>query len=145
MAKTTQVELTPKQAEVLRGLNAGKHPQEIAKAMGISVNGVYQHKNRLVKLGAELPATKPRPSGRKLATKPRRSLLTESSPALPEPAEVQVAAPEQTLEDRVKQELGEVSDRITSINAAVKSLDEEREALEKRKNTLDNVTTALVA
>jgi predicted transcriptional regulator len=59
VAKT---EVSDRQKPVLEGIEAGKKPADIAKEMGISVNGVHGHIRRLRAAGA-LPKAKARANG----------------------------------------------------------------------------------
>lgn len=67
--------LTSKQKKVVTALEAGKSPKDIAKSMGISVNGVHGHIRRLRKIGA-LPqptGSRSRAGTRRATTRGRRA------------------------------------------------------------------------
>lgn len=68
-------EVTKRQQVVLDGLAAKKTPDEIAKQMGISVNGVYGHIRRLKKAGLLSANGKKRgrPRGSARKSRPRAS------------------------------------------------------------------------
>lgn len=66
--------LTPKQSAVLKKLNAGDHPNKIAKSMGITRSGVYQHVAGIRKAGIAVPNARSKGAGKKSVGRPRGSL-----------------------------------------------------------------------
>lgn len=64
--------LSPKQATVLKALEAGKTPEQIAGQMKISVNGVYGHMRRIEAHGVDLSKYRRSPNGSSGNTPRRR-------------------------------------------------------------------------
>jgi hypothetical protein len=67
--------LTDRARDVAERLKAGEAPGAIAKALGMGVNGVYQHRRRLIEKGFKFPK-----SGRGKRTKATAASAAAQSP-----------------------------------------------------------------
>lgn len=82
---TTAVKLTPKQQQVIDGLDRGEAPPAIAKKMRISASGVYGHIRNIRKLGVVIPGESLGTNGDGPADPPAPPLVGDSSGAAAQP------------------------------------------------------------
>lgn len=68
MAAPSMDSLTDRQRDVAERLLRGESPGEIAKALGMGQNGVYQHRRRLTEKGFRFPKSNGGRGGRPKAT-----------------------------------------------------------------------------
>jgi hypothetical protein len=162
MAKPKINGLTHKQREVLAYLHGGVHPTEIAKKLGISRNGVYQHMRRIreaglayptpknlagrpksaAKAGPKKPVGRPKGSGKKPVGRPKGSghpVLHVVDPVTSSPGS------ESSIEDSIKAELETCLNRVTDIEGALEVLNEEKETLFSRVKKLKVASEALAS
>jgi hypothetical protein len=116
MAAPSMDSLTARQRDVAERLSRGEHPSEIAKALGMGQNGVYQHRRRLTEKGFEFP----KPSRLRVGRPPKATTQPEGPKVVTNGNLVHL------LGD-TKADLGK---RIETITDAEKANAEERERIE---------------
>lgn len=117
MAAPSMDSLTARQRDVAERLLRGENPSEIAKALGMGANGVYQHRRRLTEKGFKFPRTGGKRSKATVARKP-------AAAATPK---VVTNGHLVHLLDDTKQDLGK---RIEEINSAEAANLSERERIQ---------------
>lgn len=161
MARSSSEEkLTPKQAEVLVALRAGAHPTEIAKELGISTNGVYQHMKRIREAKISFPEPKrnspgrPKSAGTKKRGRPPKQRAERigvigngggghEADGQAEWDGEQPARPTVSIEDEIAHEIKSGEERLMVIEASLNSLGKEKEELIARKEKLAKAGEAL--
>lgn len=122
----TDIALTSRQRLVLEGLQRGDTPQEIAKRLKITPNGVYQHRHRLEAKGA--------------LTKRRKTKVRTSNGRLRKPSKSSVKAgldartslEEKAAKTLVEETKGELSARDKRYEESLLVRAQEQEAIEKQ-------------
>lgn len=107
--------LSPKQKSVLKKLEGGKKPPEIAKTMKISVNGVYGHMRRIEAAGVDLSRFRASNGSRKKPTRKRGAPDANSNGH--SPGVVRFLKTLDDEESALKDEARDLEETITSANA----------------------------
>jgi hypothetical protein len=132
-ATTSDLDLTPKQAQVFEGLQDGLTPPQIAKRMKISPNGVYGHIARIRDAGIKLPESAGKPTRRdgvgaaKAAVTRRKRAARSSNGSSPVLVE---------LSKGIGGLIEKADDRMAEIDKEMDSIDAERNTLDSRKKAL---------
>lgn len=145
--------LTERQQEIQDHLRQGKSAREIAQALGISENAVYQHRRRMRQGGADTGST--RTQSRKASSGGRQSTGTKSDGGdngdskAPAAQPVKVVTPERALRDEKNDLERQVKEFDGEVTAAEKALEQARSrrdnGVAKISERLANVSAALNA
>lgn len=133
---TDKPKLAKKQKRVLDLLTKGKSPGQVAKAMKISVNGVYGHMRRIEAKGYTVPR-----SGTPSPTRKRAKASTNGSGPVAQ-IDAGIAKLIEQAEDRAKKikvESDEIRDEQKTLDARLAGLGTEHEALLARRKALTSV------
>lgn len=125
---TDKKKLAPKQKRVLDLLNKGKSPTETAKALGISVNGIYGHMRRIEAKGYAVPRST---NGRSASRKTRTKASPNGSGPI-DKIDSGIARLIEQAEDRAK----EIEVEAMATNERLVALTAEAEELAKRRKAL---------
>jgi DNA-binding CsgD family transcriptional regulator len=137
---TDRPKLAKKQKRVLDLLVRGKTPTQAAKAMKISVNGIYGHMRRIEEKGYEVPRS--RSTAKKAVATPkkpkRRTAPTNSSGPVSQ-IDTEIAKLEVTIRERQKEigrETLEIKRQTEALHERTDALLAETDALGQRQNAL---------
>lgn len=130
--------LSKKQAKVLKALEKGKTPAQVATSMKINVNGVYQHMRRLEEKGYDVPRV-----GRGNTT--RRAAPEKD--AIDEQVAPKVESNGHDARDLVRKGIVEViqiaSDREKSLEVEITELHAKKVDLEQQVERIEDELTKL--
>lgn len=126
--------LTPRQKQLQELLDKGKTPREIAKALKITENAVYQQLRRM-RGSQDAPAKAKNGSARKSTTKSKqrsrsRSRSRPAAQASPEPRSM---TPLQAIRHRRGEIEGKLSDNQRTLEQATAALNKAQEAYDEAK------------
>lgn len=152
MAEPSMDSLTDRQRDVAERLLRGESPGEIAKALGMGQNGVYQHRRRLTEKGFKFPKSNGGQAGRPKATaaKPDKPqvvtngnlvhLLGDTKEDLGKRIETITAAEKANLEERQR-----IQDEVKQREERLEELKREDESLIATRGALDTAREAIPA
>jgi hypothetical protein len=146
-----KAKLTPKQQRVHDLLVAGKDAEEAAKVMGISVNGIYQHKRRIEEAGYKIGGLGSRRGRRSPRARTGQAITSRPKADAPKRSGIKGeptlldARPDDALsvEDHVSRELATVTGRIAHVEGRVEALTFEISELAERRQRLEDASLAL--
>lgn len=132
--------LSKKQAKVLKALEKGKTPAQVATSMKINVNGVYQHMRRLEEKGYDVPRVGRGNTTRRAA--PEKDAIDELLAAAPK-----VESNGHDARDLVRKGIVEViqiaSDREKSLEVEITELHAKKVDLEQQVERIEDELTKL--
>lgn len=135
MAPPTTEELTERQREVLDMFKEGLPTAEIAKRLGVSDNGVYQHKRRLVERGF-LPKTRKNGRGRRR----QRATSADGAQARPKASIFEkIVGEAHRGVQAINSEMERLDSRETELTAELETIRSRREDLTKEREVLTTV------
>lgn len=132
---------TAKQRKVLKALEAGKTPKEIAKSMKIGPTGVYAHIGRLKALNLLDADGKPFVQDQEQPQEP----AAEELPPLPPPHPESVSIVGDDILKLLKQSLEVIDERILDIKGRFEQISKQTQDLQDEAGILSREADSLAA